>query len=409
MTKLALAVRGTSGGLLLAILLATGSMTLLLPAPAQAAQQVSAAVFEKLKPAQEALQKRDYGSALRLAKEAHGVAKAGFEKEIALKIQLQAAFGVKQYNEAIDAIEALSALDGVSGAEKNQFRRMLPSLYESTRQYDKALASAQELIRSGGGGAKEYEVLYRIYATRGDCPNALNALDKALGGKPADETQLKLRNQCYDKAKDAAKQTAVVEELVRRFPKKVYFSILLGLYADLKLDDRAALNVYRWGFDKDLLEREIDFTSYASLAQGAGSAAEAERVLEKGVKAGVVKKGDAASKTARLIASSTSLAAEEKNKLPQLDKEARAGKNGESDVTVGASYFGFGEYAKAAEALQRAFQPDRAARIKRPDDANMLLGITLTKINKKADAEKAFTAAKADPRMAKPAALWLGR
>ena len=52
-------------------------------------------------------------------------------------------------------------------------------------------------------------------------------------------------------------------------------------------------------------------------------------------------------------------------------------------------------------------QPERAARIKRPDDANMVLGIALLKLKKNADATKAFTAAKADPRMAGVAKIWL--
>ena len=36
-----------------------------------------------------------------------------------------------------------------------------------------------------------------------------------------------------------------------------------------------------------------------------------------------------------------------------------------------------------------------------------LLGIALLEVKKKAEADKAFTAAKADPRMAKAASLWL--
>jgi hypothetical protein len=38
----------------------------------------------------------------------------------------------------------------------------------------------------------------------------------------------------------------------------------------------------------------------------------------------------------------------------------------------------------------------------------MLLGIVLLETGKKAEAAKAFNAAKADPRMAKAASLWLG-
>ena len=71
------------------------------------------------------------------------------------------------------------------------------------------------------------------------------------------------------------------------------------------------------------------------------------------------------------------------------------------------THFGFADYANAAEALKRALLPDHVARVKRVDQANMTLGIALARLKKFDDAEKAFNAAKADPRQAKPAALWL--
>lgn len=398
------------GGLVLGacVAVATGAGALLHAPSAIAAQQVSAAAYEKLGPAQEALKKRDYATALRLAKDAVGVAKSAYEREVAYKIQLSAAYGARSWPDAAQAAEALVGLEGVSAAEKTNFRRSLGQIYEQMRQYDKAIAYTREAMGGGGGTQKDHELLYRVYAIRGDCPNSLASLDRALAGRPADETQLKWRNSCLFKAGDAAKRLPVAEELLRRFPKKAYFTDVMGLYQEQKLDERAMLNLYRWGFDKDLLEREADYLAYADLALNAGAISEANRALESGLKKGIVKKGDANSRTARLLTSTSKLAADEKAKLPQLDKEARAGRNGESDVVVGSHYFGLGEFGKAAEAIQRGLQPDRVARVKRPDDANMLLGISLLKSGKKGEAEKAFTAARSDPRMAKAAGMWLG-
>ena len=66
------------------------------------------------------------------------------------------------------------------------------------------------------------------------------------------------------------------------------------------------------------------------------------------------------------------------------------------------------QYDKAVEALSRGLSADRVARVKRPDDANMVLGMAYTQLKKTAEAAKAFNAAKADPRMAVAAKLWLG-
>jgi ABC-type taurine transport system ATPase subunit len=101
-------------------------------------------------------------------------------------------------------------------------------------------------------------------------------------------------------------------------------------------------------------------------------------------------------------------AAEDKQQIATLDKQARAGKNGEADVALGLAYLGLGQYDKAAEAIQRGLEPERVHGVKRVDDANMTLGIAFTKLQKKDEAIKAFTAAKADARVARAADIWLG-
>jgi tetratricopeptide (TPR) repeat protein len=379
-----------------------------LPATAFAqGREVSKEVFDKLGPAQEALKKGDHGTALRLAKEAQNVAKSAYEREVSIKVQIAAAYGARDYPAAIGAIDALIGGGALGPAEKADFRRRQAQLYEQTRQYDKAVLATQEAMKSGAT-AKDYELLYRMYGTRGDCANSLEALDKLLAGRAADEKQLKWRNSCYYKAKNP-KRVDVVEELVRRFPKKEYFTDLTGLYREAKLDSRTMLNVYRWGFEKDLLERDVDYVAYADEALNAGGENEALKALEKAVAKKLLNTADQSSRSVRLLGSTRTMAADEKTRIEQLDKEARAGRNGESDASVAIAYYGLGEYAKAVEAAQRALQPDRVGRVKRVDDVNMLLGIALTKIKKTADASRAFEAAKADPRMTKAATLWLGR
>lgn len=404
MTKLVQSARSALVGSLLAFGLIAGGAV---PTVALAAQEVSKEVYEKLGPAQEALKKRDYATALRLGREAQDVAKSAFERETALKIQVAAASSARDWPATIKATEQLLESGGVSAAEKTNFRRMLGQVYEQTRQYDKAILNTQEAMKSGARGS-DYELLYRVYAVRGDCANSLANLDKSLGGKAADEKQLKWRNSCYFKTKDP-KRVAVVEELVRRFPKKEYFTDLTGVYREQKVDDRAMLNIYRWGYEKDLLERDVDFVAYADQALNAGGENEALRALEKAAAKKLLNTADTNNRSVRLLNSTKTMAADEKAKIGQLDKEARAGKNGEADASVAIAYYGLGDMPKTIEAAQRALQPDRVGRVKRVDDVNMLLGIASTKAKKAADAAKAFEAAKADPRMAKAAALWAGR
>ena len=115
----------------------------------------------------------------------------------------------------------------------------------------------------------------------------------------------------------------------------------------------------------------------------------------------------ATDRNTKLLNQAKSLTAEDKKLLPSLDKEARAGKNGQADVKVGLAYLGFGEYDKAIEAIERGLTDERIAKVKRVDDAYMTLGIAYLHAGKKDKAIEAFTKAKADKRMANAANIWL--
>ena len=81
-------------------------------------------------------------------------------------------------------------------------------------------------------------------------------------------------------------------------------------------------------------------------------------------------------------------------------------------VKVGAQYLGFGDAAKAAEALQRGIAKGSIAKgdpkeEQRIDEAGILLGIAHLRNNNKAEAAKAFRSVKHDPTMVRIAKLWL--
>ena len=395
----------TGAGILGAV--AMGSLVF---APAALADppQVSKAVYEKYEPAMEAIKKHDNATAIRLGKECLAVAKIGLEKQACLSVTLNAANGSGNYPEAIEAAEQLVALDGVAPATKLAIQKSLATLYPRVNKLDKAIAITKDYMKTTGGSPADWALLANFYSAQKDCSNGMAALDKALaGGKAAAEDQLKAESFCANKEKNTAKRIAVNEELLKRFPKKEYYNQLLNIYetAEPKTDPMAIQQLLRFGFDHEFLDQDTDYTKLADADLDVGTTAEAQRVLEKGFSKKVIKAGD--KRPVALLEQAKTRAVDDKKTIDQLDAEARAGKNGESDVKIGYRYFSIGDYAKAVEALQRGMQPDRAARIKRPDDANMVLGIALLKLKKNADAAKAFTAAKADPRMAGVAKIWL--
>lgn len=398
---------GLLKGGLLAMALAAASVTF---APAARAEgpTVSKEVIDKYNPAKEAYQKHEYGPALKLAKEAQAAAKSAYEKQVTLSLVWAAAAGGQNWPEAIEAGEALVAMEGVPAATKLQTQKALATIYPRVNKIDKAIAITKDYMKVTGGTPADYALLSNFYSAQKDCPNGMAALEKALAGnKQADEEQLKAQSFCANKDKNTAKRIAVNEELLKRFPKKEYYAQLLNIYetAEPKTDALAVQELLRFGFERDYLTEDTDYVKLADAALDAGTTAEAQRILEKGISKKAIKASD--KKAAGFLEQAKTRAIEDKKSAEQLDAEARAGKNGETDVKIGYRYFSFGQYDKAVEAIQRGLQPDRAARLKRPDDANMVLGIALLKLKKPAEAAKAFNAAKADAKMAGVARIWL--
>ena len=375
------------------------------PAARADTPQASAEFFEKYNPGQQAYQKKDYAAALKASKEARAVAKSSFEKQAALKLMMGSAVALRNYPEAIEAIEALETTDGVPTAEKLSYYKTLAQLQGATNHFDKAIFDYQEYLKSGNGTPADYAALAQYYFAAKDCPKSLQALDRALaGGKSPDEDQLKVQMNCYLQAHQDDKMQAAAEDALKRFPKKVYFTQVLRAQQEKKADDLSIAEILRLGFEHDWLEAEGDYVKLADVALDVGTTAEAQRVLDKGIQKKQVKNAD---KVERLLKQAKERAAEDAKNVGQLDAGARAGKNGEADVRLGYKYYSMNQYDKAVEALQRGLGPERVARVKRPDDASMILGITFLKLKKKPDADKAFNFAKADPRMAVAARVWL--
>jgi hypothetical protein len=148
------------------------------------------------------------------------------------------------------------------------------------------------------------------------------------------------------------------------------------------------INVYRLGFSKGILSGE-HYANYAEAALDLMSPGEAVAALEKGMAAGAVKKDD---RNNRLLADAKAQVARLKGSIEQMEAEAKATKTGEPEAKLATSFFTLKDYAKASEAARRAVTKGN---LKRPDDVNMVLGISLANTKKGAEAKKAFTAAAA--------------
>ena len=371
-------------------------------------QTVSSEVVKKLKPAQDAVQKSDFDTAITLAREGLAISTKPYDKEMSLRILQFAAAKKQDYTIYAEATEQLNQLEALPAEEKLKNFKALAQIYAQQKNYERSTENASKWAE-GGGGFDSYTLLWQLYLMQRDCKNGIVALEKAveIAARPPSEEELRREYSCYYQLGDKAKRQASLESLVQRFLKKDYYTDLLNLYLEINTDERALLHLYRFGYDRDFLTRESELVEFAASALNSGSPSEAEKIMQKGQSIEAIKFIAASDRNSRLLAHAKQQAAEDRKGIAQFDKEARAGSNGEADVKLGLVYLGFGDPAKAVEAIQRGLTPERVAKVKRLDDARMMLGIAFARLGKKDEATQAFTAAKADPRMAKVAAVYL--
>ncbi len=367
---------------------------------------VSPEVAKFLKPAQDAIGKKDFDVGIAKAREGLAVATKPYDREVALKLLGAAGGGKGDYDIYAEAWEQLVVMDGVAADEKLRGYRALSQIFGKAANYEKAVGYAKKWV-DAGGGSEAYGFLATLYLIQKDCANGVVALEKSIEGKEATEIELKREYQCYAQLGQKDKQIATIEALEARFLNREYLLSLMAAYEDQSADPHSMMYLYRLAFDRGFLTRESEFVAYADMSLEAGSPAEALKVLENGISSGAVKLIAPTDRNSRMLKQAKEQTAEDKKLIASLDKEARAGTSGEADVKVGLAYLGLGEYDKTVEAIERGLKPERVGKVKRVDDANMNLAFAYYKLGKKDEAGKALTAAQADKRMARTAKVWL--
>jgi hypothetical protein len=370
-------------------------------------ETLTEAVAKQLKPAQDAMGKGEFDNGLALAKAGLAASKTAYDKETSLRMMTYAAAKKQDFSLYAEFTEQLlEAAVNMADDERIKDYKALAQINAQNKNYDKALAWVAKWA-DASKSVDAYTLGSQIELIQQDYPAAIPWLEKIAAATPEPkEDTLKQLNVAYYRTDAKAKRQAVMETLVAKFPKREYVVDLIGIY-EADSDPLAILNMYRLLFDRNEMTRESEYVNYTDGAIDSGAPAEALKVIEQGQKRDVVKFIAATDRNSKLLAQARTLTAEDKKLLPSLDKEARAGKNGQADVKVGLAYLGFGDYDKAIEAIERGLTDERIVKVKRVDDAYMTLAIAYLHAGKTDKAVAAFTKAKSDKRMSNAANLWL--
>jgi outer membrane protein assembly factor BamD (BamD/ComL family) len=398
---------------------ALGSALVLAPHAAQAQDQkvekskppkISGKVAKPLKAAQDAMSKNDWDTALAKTLEAKALPELTGEEKYQIEEFLSYIYLKKQdYKNAAAAYDALLASGLLPPDQELERLKVATPLNFQIQNYPKAIEYGQRWIAAEGRPVPDAESLVaQAYYIQDDYPNALKhaqiAIDTARAqGQPVKEAWLQIKLGAQNEADDMVAARRTLAELVQEFPNHKYWEQLLAVTQQAEeTDDRVTLNLYRLMLELDALRRDTDYVEMAQLAIEAGVPGDAVKVLDKGFANKVLESEDVQRRRSLLQEAKTAAQADQKS-LAGLETEARAAKTGEADVGLGSAYLSYDQYDKAAESLRRGLQKGG---VKRPDEAQLLLGAALLKLNQQDEALKAFEAVPDNSKYARVANLW---
>ncbi|HJS21979.1 MAG TPA: hypothetical protein VJ764_04930 [Steroidobacteraceae bacterium] len=396
-----------------------GSTLVLAPQSAHAQEEkkkeappprVSAKVAKPLKAAQDAMAKNDWDTALAKTLEAKALPELNAFEKYQIEEFLSFVYLKKQdYKSAAAAYDAVLASDQLPPDLRLERLKVATPLNFQVQNYPKVIEYGSQWIEAAGASVPDAESLVaQAYYIQDDFPNALKHAQAAIDGaraqgQPVKEAWLQIKLGALNEADDQAGVAATLAELVAEFPNHKYWEQLLGVTQQVEeTDDRVTLNLYRLMLEVDALRRDSDYVEMAQLALEAGVPGDAVKVLDRGFSNKMLEQEDVQRRRALLQEAKTAAQADQKS-LPALDSEARAAKTGEADVGLGTAYLSYDQFDKAAEALRRGLQKGG---VKRPDEAQLLLGTALLKLNQQDDALKAFEAVSDASKYARVANLW---
>ncbi|MDY6947913.1 MAG: tetratricopeptide repeat protein [Pseudomonadota bacterium] len=408
-------VRSIAVAISLALGATLPAMTLLAPtahAAEQANKITTKAVATPLKAAQEAMQKKQWDTALAEIKKAAAVEKkTPFEAYQIDEFMGYVLIQQKKFGEAAPVFERLLNSGLMPPDQVDERTKTVAQLYFQVKDYNKAALWSKKWLDKHPNtedmgillGQSQY-LLNDFKSAAATMTGVVNNAEKA--GRKPDENWIQIIMSSQFKLDNKDGIGEALKKMVRYYPKSEYWENLLDIYRRKASGDRITLGYYRLMNDVGVLKDKGDFVEMAQLAMDAGIPGEAQEIVTKGMSDGTLKSPDKTEQGRydRLLAGAKKQSDADKASLAQLAAEAEKSKSGQPHVALGQAYLSYGDYDKAIAALQKGIAMGTG--VTDIDEANISLGIAYLKKGQKDQARQAFNTVKDASKWNDLADLW---
>lgn len=348
---------------------------------------------EALLPLLTAVQARNYPAATSALATAQAAAQSAYGRYLASALQFRLAVETNNIGLQTTAIDSMIGSGVAPAAELPKLYKSRGALAQSAGRYEDAERAFARWVELAPNDWEALIALAEVKNQRKNIPEAAALLDRAIDIRKAAGQQVpeSWYKRGFKQAYDGRLPEATLEfsqGLVAAYPTPENWRDALLAYRDLSPPDPAAtVDLWRLMRSTDALAGERDYLAFAEALSGAGYAAEAKAVLDKGVAGKMVDPAKADAKA--LIAATGKKAAANRAALKGLEtKAASATTTGAPALAAGDALLGTGDYAKAADQYRAALQKGSV------DTALVQnrLGMALALAGQKAEAETALRA-----------------
>ena len=373
-------------------------------AAATAAPKLSPSIIPPLKIVQEQLTAKNWDAAYEALKQAQAVEpKTPYDSYMVDELGWYVLLQKQQLPASAEALERAVNSGFIAPADVTPRLKPLSQIYYQAKNYPKAVEYGNKYLAQVPNDATIAVLVAQSYYLQKDYANTRAIADKYTTGvaKP-DEQLLLLSLRSSFELKDRAGTMTALESLVRYYPQQKYWEDLLTNQLYETKGDSELRTLYRLMDETSTLDKADEYSEMATVLLAGGFPAEAQRILERGMSANLFS-GDAQSREQGDLDKAKSQAAADRKDLAGAEKALSEAKTGNQMVATGKLYFSVGEYAKAADAIQKGLAKGGVTDL---DDANALLGVALVRSDKPTEARAAFEAVKG-AKYAEVARLWV--
>jgi tetratricopeptide (TPR) repeat protein len=202
-----------------------------------------------------------------------------------------------------------------------------------------------------------------------------------------------LLNFLYYEQENWPKVLETLEILVRDFPKREYWVRLAGVYAQEGEEKKAAWT-YEAAYAGGFLNRQSDLTSYAGFLMQEEVPYRAAKVLDKGLKDGVIEES---ARTLQSLGQAWQLAQETEKAIPVLEKAGRLSEDGKIYERLAQLYLDNDEFDKCVAASDNALAKGGLRKVQ---SVHIVKGMCLYNQDKLSTARTAFVSCRNEARRA---------